>query len=80
MKLTPIKRGLIPTSGYKSTKYSQLLKEFADSDMEAAMLDGHDCKSASVATTAINQSAKRFGMIGIKAITRQNKVYLIKEV
>ena len=81
MKLTFIEKKDIPGRfEYKSTKILDLLKEFTESDATAARVDDHEYKSSTSAAATINASAKRFGMTGIKAISRNNKTYLIKEV
>lgn len=81
MKLTFIDIKDIPKrQGYKNTKILKLLNEFAHSEMTAARVDDHEYKNAVVAAHALNQSEKRFNMTGIKAITRNGIIYLIKEI
>jgi hypothetical protein len=81
MKLTFIDRKDIPKrQGYKNTKLLEVLKEFTDSEMTAARVDDHGYKDPAVAVQALNASAKRFNMTGIKAITRNRTLYLIKEI
>ncbi len=81
MKLTFIDRKEIPERmGYKNTKLLEVLKEFTDSEMTAARVDDHGYKGHTAAAQALNASAKRFNMTGIKAITRNGILYLIKEV
>jgi hypothetical protein len=48
--------------------------------MTAARVDDHGYKDPAVAVQALNASAKRFNMTGIKAITRNRTLYLIKEI
>ena len=76
MKLTFIDRKDIP----KRQKNFDILKEFADSNASAARVDDHGYRDANNAAASINISAKRFGMTGIKAITRNKTLYLIKEI
>ena len=81
MKLTFIDRKDIPKrQGYKRTKLIEVLKEFTDSEMTAARVDDHGYKDPAFAAQSLNSSAKRLGMTSIKAITRRNTVYLIKEI
>ena len=78
INLTPVRKEDI--EGYKPTKVFAILQEFANSGYEAVRVDGHDYKNAFICAQAFNKSAQRFNMIGIKAITRKEAVYLIKEI
>ena len=78
MKLTFLDRKEVPETswGRCSTKYFAILNEFADNDATAAMIEDIDLKNPQ---TAINSAIKRYGMTGIKCISRNNRLYLIKE-
>ena len=81
MRLIPIEMNDIPKiNSYKPTKNFGILDEFSKSDAVAVRIDAdYGCK-ASLQASAINNSAKRFGFAGIKAIARRPYVYLIREV
>lgn len=81
MKLTAVAKKDIPqSSGYRTTKILEVLKEFAESDMEAARVDCHEYKNVTTAQASFHASIKRFGMKNITAIARSNQLYLIKEL
>lgn len=80
MRLIPIDRNEIPCiNGYKTTKNLEILNEFTKIDAKAVRVDNNYGSKAASAASALNQSAKRFGMMGIKAIARRPYVYLVKE-
>lgn len=79
MNLTPVKKTDIGI-GYRQTKLFALLQEFANSEHDAVRVDNHHYKSVASAANTLNKSAKRFSMYGIRAISRGNALYLIKEI
>jgi hypothetical protein len=66
--------------GYKRTRNYEVLKEFADSDLDCAKLVEFTQASAHICANSLNKSALRFKMYNIKAITRKGEVYLIKVI
>ena len=79
MKLVPYNKKDIEV-GYRKTKHYELLLEFAESDMECALVENWNGKSATIKAANLNRSAKRFKMNHIRAIVRKGKIYLIKEL
>lgn len=79
MKLVPYNKNELE-KGYKQTKNYAILLEFAESDMECALVENWVGKNATVKAANLNKSAKRFGMLHIRAIVRRGEIYLIKEL
>lgn len=65
---------------YKRTKWVALIREFLDSDMDCASVEGYTNKDASNATSAIKASIKRYGFARVHACCVNGKVYLVKEI
>ena len=59
-------------------KNQEILEEFMNSDMECAEVMGYTNKTASSCANSLNGSIKRFGYHGVKAVSKKDKVYLIK--
>ena len=79
MKLVPYNKKDLEVMIYKRTKNYEILLQFAESDMDCALVEGWEAKSAGVKAGNLNKSIKRFRMTHIRAICRKGKVYLIKE-
>ena len=79
MILTPVDLNEIKKF-YKRTKVQSILQEFQNSEYEAVRLDDHGYKNASTDAATFAKSISRFKMLGIKVITRNQNVYLIKEI
>lgn len=80
MKLIPMKKSDIPGRNiYGLCKNQQVLNEFVASGHECVRVDGFENKSASAAANAMNNSAKRIGLLNVKAISRAGKLYLLRE-
>lgn len=62
---------------FRSCKVQQDLFEFHDSDWDACEVDISDYKNATTARVAYDTAAKRLG-IGVTAITRNNRLFLIR--
>ena len=80
MKLTPIDINEIPRKDMKATKLFEILTEFANSEYSAVRVDDHNYKNVITAAQNFNKSAKRFGLLGVKAISRSGQLFLIKEI
>lgn len=63
---------------YKRTKNYEILKEFADSNLECAKLVEFTQSSAYICANSLNKSAMRFRLYNIKAFARKGEVYLIR--
>ena len=63
---------------YKPTKNQALIEEFINKDWEAARVCDYTHKDANSCAWSINAAIKRFRKTGIKAIVRNNDVFLIK--
>ena len=79
MKLVPCNKKDLE-GGYRKTKHYELLLEFAESDMECALVENWNGKSAAIKAANLNRSAKHFKMNHIRAVVRKGKIYLIKEL
>lgn len=64
------------------TDLFRLIKEFANSGAECALVAGGETHYANpnVGTRSINGAIKLYKFAGIKAIANDGKIYLIKEV
>lgn len=78
MKL--VKRNLVEVDlkSFSATVNQEILDEFMDSDMECAEVMGYTQKTAYSCVASLTSSIKRFKYHGVKAISRGDKVYLIK--
>ena len=79
MKLVPIEN--IPKF-YKSSKYQRLLDAFRNSSHKAVLVEMEDGDRPRVGwsrAAAINATIKSSRITGIRAMSRNDKVYLIKE-
>lgn len=63
---------------YKPTKNYVLVKEFASSGLECAILRDWKHSSAYNCVASLNNSIKRFKIAGIKAVCANGQVYLIR--
>lgn len=79
MKLVPYNKNEIE-GGYRKTKHYELLLEFAESDMDCALVENWVGKNASIKAANLNRSAQHFKMLHIRAIVRRGNIYLIKEL
>ena len=76
MKLVKTKRPtLIPAL---KTENRRILEEFISSDCECCEVVDYTQKTATIATGSLNQSIKTYRFSGIRAITKDNRVYLIR--
>lgn len=64
--------------GFAKTKNLEIIEEFVDSGMDCAKVEDFTQKNADVCANGLNQSIKRFSKKGIKAISRNGEVFLIK--
>lgn len=78
MKLTKCNINEIEHTYYKKSDNLALLEEFLNSNMDCAEVEGFTQKSASTCAASFNTSIKNYRFHGIKAISRRNKVYLVK--
>lgn len=76
-KLIPYDRHEIKGS-YAKTKNFKILEEFRDSEYDCVKVEGWTNTTAHNAANTLNVSIKRFGLGGIKALSRAGNVYLIK--
>lgn len=79
MKLVPYNKSELE-KGYKRTKNYAILLEFAESDMDCALVENWVGKNATIKAANLNRSAKHFGMLHVRAITSKGEIYLIKEM
>jgi hypothetical protein len=78
MKLVKVERREIKRR-FKRTSLLKLLDEFVAGGYECARVDDTTYVSASSGQSAINKAIKRFGFVGIKAVSQNNQIYIIKD-
>ena len=65
--------------GYKKTKNQVIIEEFAASDMDCAKVEDYTTKTSAACAWTLNNAIKRFKIAGIRAISRGDEVFLIRE-
>lgn len=80
MRITPYNLNKIEnvTGYYKKSELLKILEEFTESDMESAKIEDYSHKSASSCVASFGNAIRRYKMNGIKALTRNGEVFLIK--
>ena len=63
---------------YKKSDNFKILNEFAESEHTCVMIEDYTQKNAMCCAASLNTSIKRYHMTGIRAISRKDKVYLIR--
>lgn len=66
------------TRKHTRTNIQKYIEKFIDMDIACAKVDGYECKSTHIAVQTLNRSTKRYGYYHVKAIERENNVYLIR--
>lgn len=80
MKLVPCDLRVVKNAvGLKATKNYDIIMEFVESDHDCVKVEGWTHSSACVCTASLNKSIKTFNKGGIKAVTVNGEVYLVKE-
>ena len=62
---------------YKKTKNQEVVEDFIKSGLDCVLVEGWTQKAAGGAAFAYNKAAKTM-RVGVRAISRGNKVYLLK--
>lgn len=79
MTLIPYNKNDIEHFGsFKKTKMQIILEEFVDSNMDCAEVRDFTHKTAGSCANSLNASAKRFKLLSVQAISRNGRVFLIK--
>lgn len=65
--------------GYKPTANMKLINEFVESDLDCVKVEEWTHKNAWTAAWSLNETIKRMKKNGIKAISRNGEVFIIKE-
>jgi len=78
MKLVKVERSEIKRR-FERTRLLKLLDEFVAGGYECARVDDTTYVSACSGTSAINKAIKRFGFSGIKAVSQEKQIYIIKD-
>lgn len=78
MKLVEYNINKVDVKGYKKSNNLKILEEFIDSGLECAKVDGFTQDNASHAAYSLNNSIKRYRFGGIRAISRNKEVFLIR--
>lgn len=68
------------TDGYKKSPNSILLEDFLSSGPTCAEVVEYNTKKSYYCTQSLNNSIKTYKMPGVKAITRDGKVYLVNSL
>lgn len=63
---------------YCKCKNQALIEEFVASDMECAKVEGFTQQDAAQCAGSLNRSIARFNIGGVRAISRNGEVFLIK--
>lgn len=80
MNLVPCDlRSIMNAPSFKGTKNYDIIMEFVESDYDCVKIQGWTHVSAFSCTASLNKSIARFNKGGIKAITHNGEVYLVKE-
>lgn len=79
MKLVPCDLKVIKdVVGFKTTKNYYIIMEFVESDHECVKVEGWTHSSAYGCAGSLNKSIKTFNKSGIKALSHNGEVYLVK--
>jgi hypothetical protein len=65
--------------GYKKTENMKIIDEFVDSGLDCVKVEGWTQKYAWRCAWSLNQTIKRLKKSGIRALSRDGEVFLIKE-
>ena len=65
-------------STFKKCKNQEILEEFQNSEFDCVKVLAWNNSSAHSCVNSLNASIKRFKLLGLKAITRKDEVFLIK--
>lgn len=77
MKITPYDREKLGKTRRPGSNV-RILEEFANSEYDCVKIEGWTHKTSDGCTNSLNMSIKRANMHGIKAITINKEVFLIK--
>lgn len=78
MRLTAYNAADIKKGYYKKSDLLLMIEEFVDSDMDCAKVEGFTHKTAVGCAGAFNRAIERYNKAGIRAISRNGEVFLIK--
>ena len=78
MKMTPYDSSKLKTYGYKRSSNLELLEEFANSGIDCVKVEDWTQSTPNSCAGSLNSSIKRYNLYGIRAISRDGEVYLIK--
>lgn len=76
MKLVPYEKKKL--YGYKLCRNQEIIKEFLESGMDCAKLEGYPQKNADSARNSLSSSMKRMGVYNISIVIRKGEVFLLK--
>ena len=79
MKLIPYDKSKLRHTGYVKTKNYLILKEFIDSGLDCAKVEGWKHKNTHSIQWSLQASIKRYKLDGIKCIVVDGEVFLIKK-
>ena len=78
MKLVQVKESAL-SRFMKTTSNKEIIDEFIESGMKCAEVTEYSCKNAYVCAASLNSSIKRYRVFNVKAVSRNNRVYLVRE-
>lgn len=76
MKLVPYEKKKL--YGYKLCGNQEIIKEFLESGMDCAKLEGYSQKNADSARSSLLNSMKRMGIHNVSIVVRKGEVFLLK--
>lgn len=69
---------IMNAKGFKGTKNYDIITEFVEGNYECVKIEGWEHANAYSCTGSLNSAIKRFNKGGIKAVTINGEVYLVK--
>lgn len=63
---------------YKKSELQNILEEFLESGVDCVKIEDWTQKTASSCASSFNVAAKRYKLVGARAISRNGEVFLVK--
>lgn len=79
MRLVPYNTTDLKDGWYKRSDNQKLLEEFANSDLDCAEVKDFTQKNSLTCSSSLNLSARRYGILNVRAISRKGRVFLIRK-
>lgn len=78
MKLVPVDKNIM-NGWYATTGNKTIIDEFIESGMQCAEVEGYTQKTAASCVNSLKQTIKRYRVFNVKVMSRQNRVFLIRD-